>query len=251
MFNDWCYYLLVFGISTIMLFVYRLNLGPFLVVFNILGFVGIIVHELSHYTLCKLLGVPVEHIRVKYRSRITGVVAPHGRVRPKEYYRISFLQAFVVAVSPLFISTWLIIACFDVFNIYGLNELVYIGVGFLIVSLFIGSAPSHADFRFFYNAFKLSPIYSLYQLFLLAISILTIVLSIKGFKILLPIEFMQYIFQFFLVGIAYFLYKYSFRALNNLYRKLNHSKRLNLKLLTRKRHRPVKTHKLGIEEPHW
>jgi hypothetical protein len=251
MFNDWCYYLMVFGISTIMLFVYRLNLGPFLVILNILGFVGIMVHEISHYTLCKLLGVPVEHIGVRYRSRITGEASPHGWVTPKETYRMSFLQALLVGISPLFISTWLIMACFDVFNISGLNEGIYIGVGFLIVSLFIGSAPSTADFRFCYNGFKRSPIYSLYQLFLLAISILTIVLLINGLKILLPIEFMQYLFQFFLVGFTYFLYKYSFRVLNNVFQKLNHSKRFNLRLLTRKRHRPVKARKLGIEEPHW
>ncbi len=251
MFNDWYYYLMVFGISFIMHFVYRLNLGAFRVVLNILGFVGVLVHELSHYTLCKLLGVPVEHIRVRYRNRNTGLVAPHGSVRPKEYYRMSFLQALLAGISPLFISTWLIMACFDVFYISGLNEVVYLGVGFFIVSLFIGSAPSPADFRFCYYGFKRSPRYSLYQLILLTISIITIILVIIGFKIMLPIEFMQYMFQYFLVAIAYFLYKYSFRALSNVFQKLNHSKRFNLRLLTRKRHRAIKARKLGIEEPHW
>jgi hypothetical protein len=232
-------------------FVYRLNLGPFRLVLNILGFVGILVHELSHYTLCKLLGVPVEHIRVRYRNKNTGKVAPHGWVRPKEYYRISFLQAVLVAISPLFISTWLIMACFDIFYIKGLNEFVYVGIGFFIVSLFIGGAPSTADFRFCINGFRRSPSYSLYQLFILTISILTILLVSIGLKIVLPIEFIQYIFQYFLVGINYFLYKYTFQALNNMYHKLTNTKRFNLKLLTRKRHRPIKTPKVGIEEPHW
>jgi hypothetical protein len=251
MFEDWWIYILVFTVSFGMLFLFRMDLGPFNTILNILGFVGVAVHELSHYTLCVLLGVKVEWIYIRYRSRVTGHAAPHGAVKPEEYERQSFLQSLVVGIAPLFIHTWLIIACFDLIHISGFDDLVYVGIGFLIVSLFIGSAPSPADLRNAVRGFKRSPTYSLYQLALLGLSILTILIIFNMFAISIPIEFFQYIFQYILIAIGYFAYKYSLRGINNVYHNIHRSGRINLKLLIRKRHRPVKARKLGIEEPHW
>jgi len=251
MFEDWLFYLLVFMISFGLMFIYRLQLGPFRLFLNILGFIGIIVHEVSHYTLCKFLGIPVEYIQIHYRNKRTGQVAPGGSVLPKEPERISFLQALITGFAPLFISTWLILLCFDIFSINGLEIYIYLIAGFTIISLLIGGAPSPADMRHCYHGFARSPAYSLYQIFLLGIAILTVYFIFNYSWIHLPFEFMYYILHYLTIGGLYFTYKYAFRYANRLFMKIGHSNQYKVKFLTRKRHRPIKPHKLGIEEPHW
>jgi hypothetical protein len=253
MFEEWWFYLLVFGVSILLMFVYRLNLGPFRTILSILGFIGVIVHELSHYLLCVLLGVKVEKIIIRYRSRFTGRASPHGAVGPEEPDRISFLQALVIGLAPLFISSWLIILCFELLHMPGFDDLVYLGVAILLVSLFIGSAPSMADFSQCYYGFVRSPLYSLYQLFLIFLSTLTVFINFYSFQLVLPNEILNYIAPYGCIWFGYFVYKYLFRSLNEVYYKHYGYKRNTYKLtrLTRKRHRPVKARKVGIEEPHW
>lgn len=251
MFEELLFYLLVFIISFAMMFIFRLHLGPFRLFLTILGFIGIIVHELSHYGLCKLLGVPVERIHIQYRDKITGKAAPGGSVLPREPERISFLQALIIGLAPLFISTWLILLCFDVFSIKGLEIYIYIIAGFMIVSLLIGGAPSPADMRQCYYGFVRSPAYSLYQVILISVAILTVIFFFNFSWITLPFEFMYYIMQYITIAGVYFAYKYLFQYINQLITKIRRSNRYKVKLLTRKRHRPVNPHKIGIEEPHW
>lgn len=251
MFEDWLFYIMVFIISFAMMFIYRLHLGPFRLFLTILGFIGIIVHELSHYALCKLLGVPVERVFIQYRDKITGKVAPGGSVLPKEPERISFLQALIIGFAPLFISTWLILFCFDIFSINGLEIYFYFIAGFMIVSLIIGGAPSPADLRHCYYGFVRSPAYSLYQLLLIGISLLTVIFFINYSWVRLPFEFMYYILQYLTLAGLYFAYKYLFRYVNQLIAKIRHSEGYKVKLLTRKRHRSINPQKVGIEEPHW
>jgi hypothetical protein len=250
MFEDIWFYLLVFAISFSLMFIYRLKLGPFRVVLNVLGFIGIIVHELSHYLLCKLVGVPVKRIFVQYRNKRTGTVALAGAVVLKEPRRMSFLQALVTGFAPLFISSWLIMFCFDLLSNPFLEDYFYFFISFMIVSLMFGGAPSHADIRICYNSFKRSPVYSVYQIFLLFISIFTVVLYVNISVFVNSLEFLIYILQFISIGVIYFIYKYIFRYCNHLLRKLGFFKRFNAKLLTRKRHQPIKAHKIGIEETH-
>ncbi|MFW9930232.1 MAG: hypothetical protein ACFFD1_12630, partial [Candidatus Thorarchaeota archaeon] len=224
---------------------------PFRLFLTILGFIGIIVHELSHYVLCKLLGVPVEQIHIQYRDKMTGKAAPRGSILPKEPERISFLQALIIGFAPLFISTWLILFCFDIFSIIGLDIYLYFIAGFMIVSLLIGGAPSPADMRYCYYGFVRSPAYSLYQVLLISISILTVIFFINYSWVLLPFEFMYYILQYLTIAGLYFVYKYFFRFVNQFIAKNRHSEGYKDKLLTRKRHRPINPQKIGIEEPHW
>ncbi len=253
MFEEWWFYLVVFGISTLIMFVYQLNLGPFRTILNILGFIGVIVHELSHYLLCVLLGIKVEKIVIRYRSRLTGRASPHGGVGPEEPDRITFLQALMVTLAPLFISSWLIIFCFELLHMPGIDDLVYLGVIIFMISLFIGSAPSTADFWQVYKGFTRSPIYSLYQIFLILLSTLSVFGLFSSFQWTFPNEILNYMAPYVCIGLGYFAYKYSFRLLNNVYHKYFGRNQHTYKhtRLTRKRHRPVKARKIGIEEPHW
>lgn len=251
MFDDLWFYALVFGVSIGVHFLYRLNLGPFRTILNILGFIGVIVHELSHYALCKILGVKVANIRIQYRNRITGNANPHGTVSLEESELLSFLQALIVGIAPLFIHSWLIMMCLDLLYIPSFDDLIYIGIVFLIISLFIGSAPSSADLRNCYKGFVRSPSYSLYQLFLLGFSILTTFITLRIIHIRLPLEFLIYISQYTIIAGCYFVYKYSFRGVSHLIHKPRNFNRVNLRILTRKRHIPIKPRKFGLEEPHW
>jgi len=251
MFDDLWFYLLVFSVSFAMHYLFRLNLGPFRTILLILGFVGVIVHELSHYTLCKLVGVKVEKVRIRYRNRTTGRSNPHGFVRLEEYELQSFLQALVVGIAPLFIHSWLIMLCLDLLDMPGFDDLVYLSIAFLILSLFIGSAPSPSDLRNCYKGFSRSPTYSLYQLLLLGLSILTTYIILNLGQLNLPLDFFNYILQYIMIAGGYLVYKYTFRGIHNVFHKSNDFSQVNLQLLTRKRHVPVKPHKIGIEEPHW
>ncbi len=251
MFEDLCFYLLIFAISFLFHYLWRLNLGPFLVFLNILGFIGVLVHEISHYIFCVILGVPVERIRVYYRSRSTGIAAPNGYVKPKEPERVSFLQGFVVAIAPLLVSTWLFFLCLDIFAIEGFEPWIYLLAGLMSISLLIGSSPSGPDIGFCYKRLMESPTYSLYQIVILFISILTVVFLINYSWMTFPFEFFHYIAQYITIGVLYFVYKYVFRGMYLLMKKAGKSSTINVNKITRKRHKPMKPHKLGIEEPHW
>ena len=254
MFDDWYFYLLVICVSFCMQFLFRLELGPFRMILNVLGFVGVLVHELSHYILCKVTGVKVEGLTIRYRSRISGKGNPHGFVTLEEHESSSFLQILLVAIAPLFIHTWLIMLCFELLHVPGFDDLVYIAIGLVVVSLFIGSAPSNPDLQHCGKAFGRSPAYSVYQLLLLGISIITVLCTFQIIALeftMLPFEFLIYIIQYLLVALGYFFYKYFFRGINNFLHSKHHTNRVNLRLITRKRHRPIKPRKLGIKEPHW
>jgi hypothetical protein len=197
------------------------------------------------------MNVPVEKVRVYYRSSAANTVAPHGYVIPKEPERVSFLQAIVVALAPLFLSTWLFFLCLDIFTIEGLNIWFYICAGFLCVSLLIGSSPSSGDINFCIKSLKQNLSYSAYQVILLLTSILTVAFFINYSWMILPFEFLYYIAQYITIGVLYFAYKYLFKGTSLLIRNQKKISHLTLNRITRKRHRPIKPHKLGIEEPHW
>ena len=56
------------------------NLGPFTMFVNIICFIGVIVHELCHYIMCAITGVPTSGFKVKYRDEKLYIANPHGSV---------------------------------------------------------------------------------------------------------------------------------------------------------------------------
>ncbi len=50
---SWLFYFLF--ISTILAIVFSRDLGPFSVLVNIVAYGGVFIHELAHYSMCKIL----------------------------------------------------------------------------------------------------------------------------------------------------------------------------------------------------
>ncbi|GAH36957.1 unnamed protein product, partial [marine sediment metagenome] len=49
-------------------------------IINLIFFVGVIVHEVSHRLMDLLVGVPSHNLRVKYRDENSSKASPHGSV---------------------------------------------------------------------------------------------------------------------------------------------------------------------------
>lgn len=227
------------------------NWGPISTIFHILAFIGVFVHELSHYVMCVMVGVKPKTFKVKYRSESTGTVAPHGSVNTPEFEKLSFMQSFMISIAPLLISTFLFLFCLDIIFILKTNIWVKLIAGFFAISLLIGSRPSSTDISRISRSYSFNPRYSIYQIFLVLIS-MGIVLLFVDFSILsVPFEFLIYIIFLLSIIICYFILKYTFRLGYIFY---SHSRRYPFSRSNwhlRRRHRALKPSKIGIEEPQW
>ena len=211
----------------------------FKLVFNIIAFIGVFVHEMAHYTIGVLFGVKKRNIRIKYRSNDKTRVSPHGSVDNPEFERNSFLQTFVSGFAPLFVSTFLFLFCLDV--IIRVQTEFWIKMIALVfsISLFIGSEPSGQDIRLVGMTFNRNPRYSLYQIFLVLLSGLYVWMFIDLYFILLPFEVLYYIEYFILVALFYHTLKFVFWALGKVIKglmtKYGKGEVSSPKFLTRKR----------------
>jgi len=229
----------------------RSNLGPFNTAINILAFIGVIIHELSHFIMCKLTGVKTNGIQIKYRYY--GMANPHGAVRldKYEYQKISFMQALLVSLAPLYISTWLFFfslgAAFD----STIDPLFRLMAAFLCVSLFLKLTPSPADFSQIRKGFNRDSSFAIYQIFLVFLSGSIILIIMISYNIGIPFDFLYYIF----VGFTYLLLYYVFKVLGYLIHSIRTSTKqsstLNFKAYTRRKVRRSRPYKLGIEEAQW
>ncbi|MFX1447822.1 MAG: hypothetical protein ACFFCG_06770, partial [Promethearchaeota archaeon] len=180
----------------------------FKMVFNIIAFMGVFVHEMSHYILGSLFGIKKKNIRVKYRSSDKTRVSPHGSVSSPEFERNSFLQTFISSFAPLFMSTFLFLFCLDI--IFRVQTELWIKIIAFVfsISLFIGSEPSGQDVRLVGMTFKRNPSYSLFQIFLVVLSGLFVWIFVDPYFISLPFEVLYYIEYFLFVAFGYYCLKF-------------------------------------------
>jgi hypothetical protein len=245
------YFCIMIIVSLLIQFIERQNLDLISTFLHVLAFIGVFIHEVSHYVMCMIFGVEVNQFKERYRNNITRKVAPHGSFNLPEFKKISLMQGFMVAAGPLFISTFLFLLCLDLIFTLSPNIIELIIVIFFALSLLIGSRASGNDMIRIFQAYRLNPRYSLYQVLLVVLSILSVLLLIDFSVFVVPFEFIIYIVFFICVIGDYFVLKYSFRLIYNIYRRFRSSyssrKRKNL----RRRHKPNKPSKSGIEEPQW
>ncbi len=140
------------------------DLGPFNTICNILGFIGIIVHELSHYIMSLLVGIPPAKIEFTYRWM-------NGSVSYKKGTQKSFLQGFLTSLAPILIITWLIYICIGEL-IISVSPLRFFFFLFLTISLLVGARPSSRDLKNLVYWFKNDIRYSFYQIFLVMLSLI-------------------------------------------------------------------------------
>ncbi|MBY8987816.1 MAG: hypothetical protein KGD61_05130 [Candidatus Lokiarchaeota archaeon] len=224
------------------------------VVFNIVAFIGVFVHEMAHFILSNMFGVKTGKVSVKYHSRHKISVAPHGSVVLPEFERNSFIQTFVISFAPLFVSTFLFMFCLDIiFRIQ--TELWIKAVAFVFsISLFIGSEPSGQDVRLVGVTFKRNPNYSLFQIFLVVISGVIVWIFVDLYFISLPFEVLYYIEYFIFVALFYYCLKIIFWVMGKIIKGISTAYGKSIvsspKFLTRKR-RFKEFRKLKEKEAQW
>jgi hypothetical protein len=212
----------------------------------ILTFIGVAVHEFSHYLANLIVGLKPGKIEIKWKNEKYGFISPHGSVQGKPR---SFLQAVIICLAPLYLSTWLIFLTFLSMLNPDIHIMLRIISGILCISLFIGASPSGIDFGNIFRTFNKDIFYSLYQIFLIILSGITLWLILSFTDILFVLDILYYLS----IAGLYWMFKLSFLGVDKIFRvSLHHnSSELNIRNLTRRRYKPKKPYKLNIEELPW
>ena len=232
--------LVMLGFSMLFRTLYGLAHTPgYKLVFNVIAFVGVFVHEVAHYTMAILLGVKPGKFRVKFQSEIGEGVAPHGSIENLESERNSVLQTFAVAFAPMLVSTFLFMFCLDIiFNIQT-ELLVKVLAVVFAGSLLIGLEPSGQDVKVVGYSFKNDPRYSAYQISLLVISGVLIWVFMDLYFLVLPFEVLYYVAYFLVLTFFYFALKGAFwmvgKSIKGLAKKMGKVQVSSPKFFTRKR----------------
>jgi len=226
------------------------DLGPFESIINTLRYIGVVVHELSHFLMCLLVGVHPRGIVIRLKNEMTHETDPHGAVF-HDSHDISFLQSALIALAPTIVSTWLFFWSLDI-ALTPFDPLIRILAGFFCLTLLLGAAPSVPDFRNIGRSFKKSPQYSIYQIVLVVTSGFVVWGILIHYHEIILYDLIYFVF----VGIAYAILKYSFMGIKifiyTIYSKdRTNSTGRNFKKFTQKRFKPSKPYKSGKEEAHW
>ena len=219
--------------------------------FQVLAVVGILIHELSHALMCVLTNTRIRSIKIVKRADADANFGLKygGRVDLTDYVKLTFLQALLIGLAPLYISFWLFFFIWEQLLNPGMDVIIFYIYIFIMISLVLSAAPSFADLVAVFGAFHFDWRYSLYQIALLLLSVLTIWLIITSYQIQVFHEIVTYL--------AILVVYYGFKAitmgvktvyLHRLRRKQGFiTKKTKTKSLTRRRVTPIKTR----EEAQW
>jgi hypothetical protein len=217
------------------------NAGIFRYIARRLFFIGVIFHELSHAVMCLAVGRMPDHFKVKWKNeKNKNVRSPHGMVGLD--IPTNFLQSLIIALGPLVISTWLIfLLWFGVILNPVFYPIIKTVAAFIILSLFLTAAPSGGDFRCIFSAFRKSPAYSCYQIFLLCLSVLLLWIFLIFTSITFFLDFFYYLaiagiylaLKFTLIGIKMLIYRIRSRS-------FEHPPKPKFAQFSRKRYKPKK-----------
>ena len=223
-----------------------------------LGIVGIVLHEVCHLLACFITNTRVVDVKLigRVRSREkSGKKSSFdygGSVTVHPEANFSFLQSVIIGFAPLVANFWLFSLILDqMFNPH-IDGLLFLMFLLVEISLIIGASPSLSDIACIPAAFSRDSTYSLYQIFLLGISILIA----WGVTMAYSSYFFHEIVAYGLIMISYYGLKYGFKAVNGLlYRLRSHHIPYRYKLdydaFTQKTYKPFNPRKLGIEEAQW
>ena len=190
------------------------KLGAFYPFILRLMYIGVVVHEVSHYMMNLAVGIKPEGIKINWRDKQTRQRIPHGWVTSKPR---SFLQGLLICVGPLYISTWLAFLCLGVTLSSIFHPVIRIIAGFICISLILGAAPSGPDFNNIPKTFRKDPRNSFYQIFLILLS------GVILWTILLYTQIIFFLDVFYYLAIAglYLSLKFSFLGIHRVITKLS------------------------------
>ena len=214
----------IFIVSFLLLLFYRRYYDyPIIrVVYSLIGFFGVFIHELAHFIFLNLSGVRTKGFKIHYYSRNAvgkKKAGPHGSVGiPGDSdSQMTFLQALFGSIAPLVVCTFLFMFCLDIIFKMVVPEYLTILAIIFAGSLLIGSSPSVTDLKNIGDGFRKDPHYSWYQLVLIILSLITVQFFIDTSIFILPYEVLYYIADFLAVIFLYFIYKYLLLLMKALY----------------------------------
>jgi hypothetical protein len=189
---------------------FKIEYKPLKLAVQVVAIIGIIVHEISHVLMCFVTNTKINNVTLlkkvetdKPSNKIYG-----GQVNLKSDPRISFLQALVVGLAPLFVSFWFFFFLYRELSNPNTTDWMAILYVFLMVSLILGSAPSKGDLYQIGSAFTYDIGYTFKQIFLVAISILSVWILITINHIPMIHESITYFF----ILIGYYALKYAIKG---------------------------------------
>ena len=173
-----------------------------------------------------------------------------GRVDLKDYVKLTFLQALLIGLAPLYISYWLFFFLWEQMKNPNLDVVVFYVYLIVMISLVLSAAPSFADVVNIFGVFYFDWRYSLYQIVLLLLSVGTVWLVITSSQIQVFHEIVTYI----AILVAYYGFKTGAMGLKSTYlhyvrkrKGLFYKRKIKSKSMTRRRVTPLKTK----EEAQW
>jgi len=205
---------------------FNVEYKPLKIAVQVVAIIGVIVHEISHVLMCIVTNTKINNVTLlkkveneRHSNKIYG-----GQVNIQPDPRISFLQALVVGLAPLFISFWIFFFLLsELFN-PNIIDIVAIFYVFLMVSLLLGAAPSTGDLSQIASAFTYDIGYTFYQIFLVVISIFSVWIIITAQQIPIIHEIVNYIF----ILLIYYALKYSFTGVNRLFHRIFKNRSLSV-----------------------
>jgi hypothetical protein len=233
-------FLLIFIISSLVSkFLFSEQAGMLRPIALRLGYIGVVFHELAHYLMSLVAGQKPKYIKVKWRDEKTGIRSPHGEVMPSKPE--TFLQAFISALAPLYISTWLIFYCWFIVPFLNIDIILKVIAGFLGFSLLITASPSSGDFRAISGAFRYDVRHSFYQVLLISLSVLILWLILMLTGVIFVLE----VFYYLAIAALYHSLRFSFLGIKLGLVRLwsqNYLKpaKVRIKNTTRRRYKPKK-----------
>lgn len=228
-------FLLVSLVCSVTLF--KVEYKPFKIAIQAVAIVGIIVHEISHVLMCFVTNTKINNItllkkveRKEPSNKIYG-----GQVNLLPDQRISFLQALVVGLAPLFVSFWLFFFLYHELTNPNTPDFMIIFYIFLMISLIVGSAPSKGDLSQIASAFTYDLRYTFYQLLLLTISIFTVwYVTVVALQVSVIHESINYLF----ILVGYYVLKYFIKGVKGVIKHIFKKSRISLApLVTHRRMR--------------
>ncbi len=179
--------------------------------------IGIVIHELFHVLMCLITNTPINS--VKFLEKIKKEEGPgyikyefNGNVSIKGEKEMSFLQAVLVGFAPLLFSFWIFFLLLDQV-IHPTNEIIFFICLFTILSILFSAAPSSADLKCIPIAFGENIEHSIFQIFLLLLSIFTTWSLSVQYNLIFSHELIYYL----LIAFFYYGFKYGFKGIHLIY----------------------------------